>query len=340
MNYAIITVDTEGHDGNNPVDKLIWGELGNGILAGIDLIMDIAEEHNATVLFFVDFAEAWDYGKEKIAKVAEHIHTRGHEVGMHIHPDHMADKNRMFLWEYSKEEQRDIITKCTDLYFEILKCKPIAFRAGKYSANYDTLDIINDLGYKYDFSLFMGQKWCGIKPEFTADKPCRYKNLIEVPVTSFMAADTIWLKRFDKLDMEMVYSQFEYIINKLSKYDNNIISLFLHSFSLVKWRNDPNNPKLWQDNIVKYKKCLTIVNNSPNITILSLSDLDLLINNNTLLIENKGNTQPTVCIKNWIRAYYYLLCTSVRIAEHNQKARMFILFNFIILVLVVFVVLM
>ncbi len=333
MNYAIITVDTEGHDGNNPIDKLIWGELGNGTFAGIDLIMDIAEEHNTKVLFFVDFAEAWDYGREKIAKVAEHISSRGHDVGMHIHPDHMADKNRMFLWEYSKEEQRNIITKCTNLYLEILKSRPIAFRAGKYSANYDTLDIINDLGYKYDFSLFMGQKWCGIKPEFTADKPCRYKNLIEVPVTSFLASDTIWLKRFDKLDMEMVYSQFKYITKELSKYHGYIISLFLHSFSLIRWRHDPNNPKLWKNNIIKYKKCLTLIDNNPNITILTLSELDRLITNNSLLIHNEGNKKPIVRIKNWIRAYYYLLCTSLRIAEHNQKARMFILLNFSIFVL-------
>ena len=91
MKKAIFTVDTEGHDGVDPVRYLIFGETKNGEKAGIPLIMDMLDQFNAKGLFFVDFAEAWHYGKEKIIAVVQYIRERGHDVGVHIHPDHMAD---------------------------------------------------------------------------------------------------------------------------------------------------------------------------------------------------------------------------------------------------------
>lgn len=340
MNYAIITVDTEGHDGKNPIDKLVWGRLSDGTMAGIDMIMDIAEEYGTKALFFVDFAEAWHYGKDKITTVVRHISERNHDVGVHIHADHMKDKSKLFLYEYSKEEQYEIIKKCTDLYEEILGKRPICFRAGKYSANIDTLDIINELGYKYDFSEFMGQKWCGIKPEITADRPCKYKNLIELPVTVFKSAEMTFFKRFDKLDMEMVYSQFEYVVRELAEGEGNVISLFLHSFSLVKWRKNPNEPTLWEKNIKKYRKCLAEIKKLSNMKLISMVEFDECVSKGEICIPEKGNKEPQVKVKNWWRAYYFLFTTSVRIAEHNKKARVFITLNIVAIGIVLIAVIM
>lgn len=330
MNYGIITVDTEGHDGKDPINNLIWGKQKDGENLGIDLIMDIAEEFGTKALFFVDFAEAWDYGKEKVAEVVKHIEDRGHNVGVHIHPDHMADKKRLFLWEYSKKEQIEIITKCTELYVELLGHKPNSFRAGKYSANSDTLDIINELGYKYDFSEFMGQKWCGINPPITADKPCIYKNLIEFPVTVFKSAETPIFRRYDKLDMEMVESQFSYVVMKYNELNGNVISLFLHSFSFLKWRKDPDNPVIWKKNIKKCRKSLSLVKKLKNFELVAETDIEHLLKNNTLCI-GEGNREPSIKVTNVIYAYYFLLTTSFRIFEHNRKARVFVIFNIIVL---------
>ena len=94
MKKAIFTVDTEGHDGKDPVKSLIFGKTKNGILAGIPMIMDICDKYNVKGLFFVDFAEAWDYGKDSITKVVKYIKKRGHDVGVHIHPDHMMPSKK------------------------------------------------------------------------------------------------------------------------------------------------------------------------------------------------------------------------------------------------------
>ena len=140
--YTIFTVDVEGHVGSDPVGHLIYGETADGKLCGIDMLMDTIDRYKMRGLFFVDIAEAWDYGEDKIAGVLKHIEGRGHDVGVHIHPDHMADRKRLFLSEYSKEEQYEIISKCTNFYEKVLGHKPLAFRAGKYGANRETLDIL------------------------------------------------------------------------------------------------------------------------------------------------------------------------------------------------------
>lgn len=339
MNYGIVTVDTEGHDGIDPLDHLVWGRLSDGRAAGIDLIMDIVEEYHTKALFFVDFAEAWDYGEEKIRSIVEHIAQKGHDIGVHIHPDHMADPERMFLWEYSKEEQYNLIIKCTELYEKILGYKPRSFRAGKYSANIDTLDILNELGYKYDFSQFMGQKWCGINPAITADRPCIYKNLVEFPVTVFTAIKMPGFQRIDKIDMEMATSEFYYVMKRLNRGEENVVSLFLHSFSFLKWRKNPNCPILWKHNIKKVKKALKYVKKLDNFQLISEGYLDKMLNNGALKILEEGHMKPQVQIKNWFAAYFFLLISAIRICAYNRKARMLLFLNCAFIIFIAFCIL-
>lgn len=320
MKNVILTIDTEGHDGENPIDKLIWGKAADGKEYGINHIMDICDSYSIKALFFVDMAEAWDYGKDKIAKVTTHIRNRGHDVGVHIHPDHMADKNRLFLWEYTKEEQRDIIMKCTDLYKEILGEPPLAFRAGKYGANYDTLDILDELGYKFDFSQFYGQKWCGINPPVTITMPARYKNIIEIPVTVFRSFKLDKLIRFDKVDITMDRSEYKYIMNRIASDNRNIIiSLFYHSFSMLDWRENPDNPDFSLKEENKFIEALKYVHESKSFRFLSLSELfDYKIFNNA---DNADNADNAVATKGLLLSSWFSLKRALAIRKYNKKAK-------------------
>ena len=314
---VIVTIDTEGHDGNDPVSKLILGETAEGRF-GIEYIMDVLDEFNVKALFFVDFAEAWDYGEDKVRNVVDIILRRGHNVGVHIHPDHMADKNRLFLWEYSREEQYDIIFKCTELYIKMVGKRPISFRAGKYGANLDTLDILCDLGYKYDFSLFYHQQWCGIKPAFTINTPCRYKSLIECPVTMHTTFELGPIKREDKIDIEgMTPGELRYALNQTIKHDFPIlITLFLHSFSLLKWRENPDEPIENPFNISKLKKAIQYVHDNYNLVFITEDDLENIMLSDTSIAEKSFLKWPF----GW-RGLYYTYIKAIKISKYNMKAR-------------------
>jgi hypothetical protein len=165
------------------------------------------------------------------------------------------DKKRPFLFDYSYEEQFEIIRRCTDLFIKMTNRQPEAFRAGRYSANHDTLKCIAQLGYRYDFSQFYGNKWCGIVPPVCYTHPIKLKNgLIEFPVMIFRSISIFnFYKRFDKIDLTMNHGEFKSALQRVQKDDNIIVPLFFHSFSLLKNRQKPE--KLFFDEKTYKRLC-------------------------------------------------------------------------------------
>lgn len=317
MKPVIVTVDVEGHVGKDPIRRLIFGETDSGRF-GIEYIMDVFDKAQAKVLFFVDFAEAWDYGRHEIEKVVRVILERGHHVGVHIHPDHMADKDRAFLWQYSRDEQYNIIKKCTDLYVEITGEQPKSFRAGKYGANRDTLDILCELGYQYDFSQFYHQKWCGINPPITINVPCRYKSIIEFPVTMHKSVQLGKFSREDKIDIEqMMVPELQYSLQQVEKQDFSVVvTLFLHSFSLLEWRERPDKPQLRERKKKRLCKAVEYVSGHPSFQFISEDKL-----HEQIIYSNQEAEKTEIVWNSFVKGALYTYAKAMLIAKHNKKAR-------------------
>ena len=323
MKSVIITIDTEGHKGKDSVEKLIFGKTVDGYY-GIEKIMSVFGEYDipAKILFFVDFAEAWDYGEEKIKAVVDQILLNGHDIGVHIHPDHMADSSRKFLYEYSYQEQYEMIEKCTALYRKLVGRKPLSFRAGKYGANYDTLNILCELGYKYDFSEYYHQPWCGIDPPLTINAPCRYKSLVEFPVTMHKSVHIRKiLSREDKVDVEgMTPSEFKYALKQIEKQPFTIVTtMFMHSFSLLDWVFC-DQPKGDRKKIEKFRSALFFIKHNPNFAIVSEADLK-----NILPVEG-GALYSDILWDSNIRGIYYTYQKAKFIMKRNRKAKLLVYF--------------
>lgn len=317
MKPVLVTIDTEGHDGADPIRHLIFGETADGCY-GIERIMDEFDKANAKILFFVDFAEAWDYGRDKVEKVVHTILDRGHNVGVHIHPDHMADKNRLFLYEYTREEQYDIIKRCTDLYTEIVGQPPKSFRAGKYGANYDTLDILCELGYQYDFSEFYHQKWCGLHPELTVNAPIKYKSLTEFPVTMHQSVHLGSLVREDKLDIEqMTAGELRYGLTQIIKTPFDMVTtLFFHSFSLLRWRDRPDAPEKNEKSLAKLQSAVKTVAENDDMCFISEAEL-----NGVAVADNEQAMKSVIKWRNQFKGFVYTYIKALKIAKRNKKAR-------------------
>lgn len=318
MQHIIVTIDTEGHKGENPVEKLIWGVTEQGRF-GIEKIMDIFDEVGAKILFFLDFGASFEYGEEKIKEVVDVILSRGHDIGVHIHPDHIKDPNRLFLFEYTYKEQQEMITECTKLYEKLVGKKPISFRAGKYGANYDTLDILCKLGYKYDFSEFYHQKWCGINPELTVNAPVRYKSIVEFPVSMFESVHLGPIKREDKIDIEIMRAdELKYALGQANRYSFSMaITLFLHSFSLLDWRGHPDTPFPNEENIKKTKEIAKYIASSKDFEFIKEADLYKIP-----VLDIDEGLKSKVKWKNQIKGllYTYLRARKVK----NKKARLLV----------------
>ena len=318
MKDAILTIDVEGPRGHDPVLYQIWGKTVNGEYYGISKIMDICDSFQVKGLFFVDIPEIWDYGYEKIKEVILSIRKRDHDVGVHIHPHHMPNETRHFLFDYTKEEQYSIIKKCTDKYYEITGEVPKSFRAGKYGANVDTLDIINELGYKYDFSEFYSQKWCGIKPEVAYVLPQKYKNLIEFPVTIFRSFkfSSIY-QRFDKIEAVDCPKEMCHILDLYAKSPNKeVIILFLHSFSFINFLENPDNPTINKRAIEHFKTILKYGDESKHLRFIAEKDLEYVD------VPQRDAKENIVTTKGFIRQFKYFLIRAWSIRKSNNKVKL------------------
>lgn len=160
---VFLTVDTE----------LMWSHHAAGLdiatqivrslePAGVGIRYQLAAfaRHGLKATFFVDPMPVMVYGLDAVRPTVEAILAAGQEVQLHLHPnwtgaragDGGARHARFEMFEYGLDEQRALVAGATDLLKACGAPHPVAFRAGSYSANADTLTALADLGFRYDSS--------------------------------------------------------------------------------------------------------------------------------------------------------------------------------------------
>lgn len=157
---------------------------------GVKYQLRVLAQYALKACFFVDPMPACTFGIEPIKRMVEPILEAGQEVQLHLHPLWVDARNGQTrserqLARYSFEAQHDLIKRARDLLMEAGAPDPIAFRAGNYSANDDTLRALADLGFRFDSSHNGHQyPWpsaIGLPREQIA--PIRHQGMVEVPVT-------------------------------------------------------------------------------------------------------------------------------------------------------------
>jgi hypothetical protein len=129
--------------------------------AGIFHQMDVFERHGLKAVFFVDPMPALVWGAGAIAEVVEPILERGHDVQLHIHTEWLAlageasplpGRTGRNIKDFDLGEQVRLIGWASDALVAAGAPRPVAFRAGNYGANDDTLRALAQLGIACDSS--------------------------------------------------------------------------------------------------------------------------------------------------------------------------------------------
>ncbi|MDB5705812.1 MAG: polysaccharide deacetylase [Sphingomonas bacterium] len=193
---VFLTVDTElmwRHHIDGLDRAAIYDRSMEPAGVGISYQLDTLARHGLKGCFFVDPMPALLFGLEPTRRVVGTILDAGQEVQLHLHPNWTGAKlgdggaryGRFEMMDYSLDEQRDLIAGATDLLMAAGAARPIAFRAGSYSANDDTLRALSALGFAYDSSHNGAeQPWpSAIGLPTTHIAPVPREGLIEVPVT-------------------------------------------------------------------------------------------------------------------------------------------------------------
>ncbi|APW71886.1 MULTISPECIES: polysaccharide deacetylase family protein [Sphingopyxis] len=203
MTRAIISFDTElsaglhqrGVDARANFESSILGRCREGDF-GILFQMDMLERHGLKGVFFVDPMPALVHGPRIVEAIVEPILRRGHEVQLHIHTEwlqfapfnpagRLTGRN---IADFPLPAQKKLIALARDILMRAGVPRPVAFRAGNFGANDDTLRAVAALGFRYDSS-FNGayrDHGCAITLD-PANMGMRFHHgVCEVPVSGLM----------------------------------------------------------------------------------------------------------------------------------------------------------
>jgi len=158
---------------------------------GVPWQLDQMARHGLKGVFFVDPMPALAFGLEPIQRVVDTILDAGQEVQLLLHPlwagavagDGGAQHGRACFSDYDANAQRDLIAGARDLLVAAGAPSPIAFRAGDFAADDDTLRALAALDLAYDCSGNGGERpgAIGLGPRRIA--PVAHCGVTEVPVT-------------------------------------------------------------------------------------------------------------------------------------------------------------
>jgi hypothetical protein len=192
---VFLTVDTEfawsDHAAGMPLADIYDRSLEPAGV-GLGYHLQRLAQHGLKGCFFVDPMPAVPYGLGPVQRMVEAILAAGQEVQLHCHPNWAAARPqdggaahaRFYVNEYGASEQADLLAGATELLVAAGAPRPIAFRAGGYAANDDTLSALAGLGFVYDSSHNGAEPLDRPGIGLAADRIAPIeRSLVEVPVT-------------------------------------------------------------------------------------------------------------------------------------------------------------
>jgi len=160
---------------------------------GVGFQLDTFDRHGLKAVFFVDPMPAMLWGVAAIEDVVGPILAKGHDVQLHLHTEWLAlagsanplgSRTGVNLKDFDFEDQCALIDYAADVLLSAGAPYPVAFRAGNYGANDDTLRALADLGIEYDTSHCPGFPASPCEISLGADdrQPVRHFGTTEVPI--------------------------------------------------------------------------------------------------------------------------------------------------------------
>ncbi len=248
---VVISIDAEtvGHD----YLKITLPEQFNlkidGEFCGITRIMDICDKHNVKSTFFLNVYEYKRYGEQVIQDISKSIDGRGFDVQLHTHPQWTYDKKRNMMYQYSLNEQIQIIKDGKNLIKKWIGKDSVIHRAGAYSANEDTLKALYENNIFYDSSFFYLYPTCSLQNLDLKKNVISMSNGVnQIPVNVFyLERYGKWLNFLEplkgvvKYDIDSIDSETMIkAIDKGIEHHFDVIVLFLHSFTFIREYSEEN----------------------------------------------------------------------------------------------------
>lgn len=243
MTPVFLTVDTElmwrHHCARLPLAEQLARSIEPAGV-GVAYQLRMLAEHRLKACFFVDPMPAAIHGVGVVRAIVEPILAAGQEVQLHLHPNWMGavagdggERHGVFeLVDLDRAGQQAMLARAIDWLVEAGCERPIAFRAGSYAANDDTIDALAALGLDYDSSHNgSAHPWpsgLSLPPERIA--PVAHRGLIECPVTLIEEAPGR-LRHFQICALSV--AEMRAALDHAARVDHAAVTIVSHGFELA-----------------------------------------------------------------------------------------------------------
>ncbi|MCB9258881.1 MAG: polysaccharide deacetylase family protein [Ignavibacteriales bacterium] len=251
MKKILLTIDTEFIISKDEI-------LGINGKNGIDDILIILNEFDIKATFFIDYYEINKWGESIFEEISNKIKSFGHQIELHLHPNLFGDKPQ-YIWQYSKSEQEILLDESINFFKKINSTTPKYFRAGGYSADDVTLEILKKKNFIGDLSFQHKQKRCKIsKEKFNKINQVQFINdLLEIPTTVYKY--NFPKIRYNSINLEWCsLSELKNVSKQIKNSELDYFVLMMHSFSFLK-RWDRKKLALNNSQKRKFRKYLKYV---------------------------------------------------------------------------------
>ena len=258
-----LTVDTECHD-IQKLNEYIIGKTKKG-LYGLEKILQLGKELDIPINIFLDIPECHTYGDDHIYSLVKTVRKYNQPIFLHVHPDYVADAKRKHLWEYTKDEQKEILKRSILDYKRFCgEQDKIVFRAGAWGVNKETYEALSELRSEMgiaeiiDLSYVYRSRWrCHLSFDEIgiANKSRIFNDIVVFPNTTYIGVDYFNKKyAFELCVPNKSFHEFKEVI------DQNTISNItytMHSWDFIKrWFFIPNHIAGDELQIRVFKKCV------------------------------------------------------------------------------------
>jgi len=130
------------HNMRPVVSRADWDSCESRVVANTQKILSLLDKHNVTATFFV-----LGWIAERHPVLVKKIAQEGHEIASHGY-DHRL------LYSQSREEIRIDIKRSVEILKSIVDVPTLGYRAPSFSITEEATEVLAELGFRYDSSLF------------------------------------------------------------------------------------------------------------------------------------------------------------------------------------------
>ena len=276
------------------IKRDIYGEVGDRAV-GLGYQLETFKKNGLKASFMLESMSSAvpEVGMEPLKEIVRAIRAGGHDMQLHPHtewipyiPDFEVPYRSHLLNAYPLSEQEAIIKFAKKQLVKAGARTPVAFRAGGFAADANTLTALNRNGIRYDssYNSFYAADKCKIPKPALMGHVTEINGVKELPAAVFED----WPSHMRHAQLCAISSR--EMVHALETAERDGWEFFViisHSFEMLSRRRHPTKPPIIREAVVKRfeKLCKYLGDNRDRFRTLGFSDL-----HSHLKLEKKEKT--------------------------------------------------